>query len=431
MQRVKKTYTIAKGQLEDVKLRMLNWASQFSIFMYLDSHDYNDKYSQYHCLVGIGCNNFFDAADEQALDNIHTWHQEHKDWLFGHVNYDYKNVLELKLSSAKKKNVNFPELYFFNPTVVCSINWGKNKLTIESFDITPDEVYNAMMHLPPMNDRALPRVHFKQRVNEQEYLETINKLKQHIVDGDCYEINYCTESFAENVDLLPRTAYKALNSISPAPFSAFYRHNDSYMMCASPERYIQNEGGKIIAQPIKGTAPRGFDEQRDEEIMAALAESVKDRAENVMIVDLMRNDLARSCRVGSVQVEELFGIYTFPQVHQMISTVSGDLKENLPFTDVIKNSFPMGSMTGAPKVKVMELIERYEQSRRELFSGTVGYMSPEGDFDFNVIIRSLFYNAETQYLSFLSGGAITYDSVPEKEYDEMRLKAWAMAQIFQ
>ncbi|MEZ5015726.1 MAG: anthranilate synthase component I family protein [Flavipsychrobacter sp.] len=431
MQREKKTYTIAKGQLEDVKLRMLNWASQFSIFMYLDSNNYTEKYMQYHCLAGIGCTTFLDTTDADALDKIHAWHNENKDWLFGNINYDYKNTLEPKLHSAKEKRIDFPEVYFFNPTVVCSINLGKNQLAIESYDITPDEVYNAMMHLPPMNDTPLPKVTFKQRVEKEHYLQTINRLKQHIADGDCYEINYCTESYAEKVSLTPRTAFKALNNISPAPFSAFYRYKDSYMMCASPERYLQKEGAKVIAQPIKGTAPRGFDEQRDEEIMAALAESIKDRAENVMIVDLMRNDLARSCKVGSVQVDELFGIYTFPQVHQMISTVSGELKDDVPFTDAIKYSFPMGSMTGAPKIKVMELIEQYEQSRRELFSGTVGYISPDGDFDFNVIIRSLFYNAETQYLSFQAGGAITYDSMPEKEYEEMQLKSWAMAQIFQ
>lgn len=149
-----------------------------------------------------------------------------------------------------------------------------------------------------------------------------------------------------------------------------------------------------------------------------------------MIVDLTRNDLARSCQTGSVQVDELFGIYSFPQVHQMISTVSGQLKNGVPLIDAIRYSFPMGSMTGAPKIKVMQLIDVYEAAKRELFSGTVGYISPSGDFDFNVIIRSLFYNAETQYLSYLTGGAITYDSVPEKEWEEMRLKAWALERIF-
>jgi para-aminobenzoate synthetase component 1 len=202
------------------------------------------------------------------------------------------------------------------------------------------------------------------------------------------------------------------------------------MMCASPERYLHKHGNTILSQPIKGTARRGTDTGSDNEIKTALQSSIKDRAENVMIVDLVRNDIARSCKTGSVKVEELFGIYTFPQVHQMISTITGQLKEEEPFTNAIRYSFPMGSMTGAPKVKVMELVEKYEHSRRELFSGTVGYISPEGNFDFNVIIRSLFYNAATRYLSYQTGGAITYDSTPEQEWEEMRLKAWALEKIF-
>ncbi len=431
MQRQKGTYTINKGQLEDVKLRLLNWASQFSNFLYLDSCNYTDKYSNFDCIVGIGCSKAFEATDAKALDHIYQWHKENKDWLFGNINYDYKNALEPKLNSGKNAHHGFAELCFFSPTVVCTISTNKNQLSIENYDITPDEVYGAIMYLPPVDEEPLPKVSFQQRVSKETYLQTIKNLKQHIVDGDCYETNYCTENYAERISLTPRDAYKALRNISPAPFSAFYRHNDSYMMCASPERYLQKSDNRILAQPIKGTAPRGFDEQRDEEIKAALAESIKDRAENVMIVDLMRNDLARSCKVGSINVDELFGIYTFPQVHQMISTISGELNNDVPFTDAIKKSFPMGSMTGAPKIKVMELIEQYESSRRELFSGTVGYITPDGDFDLNVIIRSLFYNAATGYLSFQAGGAITYDSDPEKEYEEMLLKSRAMAQIFQ
>ena len=193
---------------------------------------------------------------------------------------------------------------------------------------------------------------------------------------------------------------------------------------------MRKDGSKIISQPIKGTARRDKDAVRDEQIKQALSTDIKERAENVMIVDLVRNDLSRCAVTGSVAVEELFGIYTFPQVHQMISTVSATLKAGVPFTDAIRYSFPMGSMTGAPKYKVMQLIETYEHSARELFAGTVGYISPNGDFDFNVVIRSLFYNAATQLLSYHTGGAITYDSNAEAEWEEMRLKAWALERIF-
>jgi para-aminobenzoate synthetase component 1 len=202
-------------------------------------------------------------------------------------------------------------------------------------------------------------------------------------------------------------------------------------MCTSPERYLSKKGNRLIAQPIKGTSRRDTDLATDLQRKEQLRNNIKERAENVMIVDLLRNDLARCCETGSVHVDELFGIYSFPQVHQMISTISGTLQQAKHFTDAIRYSFPMGSMTGAPKYKVMQLIEHYERSRRELFSGTVGYITPDGDFDFNVIIRSLFYNAATKYLSYQTGGAITYDSDPEQEWEEMRLKAWAMERIFE
>ena len=159
--------------------------------------------------------------------------------------------------------------------------------------------------------------------------------------------------------------------------------------------------------------------------------SAKDRSENVMVVDLVRNDLSKVCKEGTVRVDELYGIYSFPQVHQMISTVSGELKEEVCFTDILKATFPMGSMTGAPKNKVMHLIEKYEQTKRGIFSGAVGYISPNGDFDFNVVIRSIMYNADTSYLSFQTGSAITFYSDPEKEWEECLLKAEAIKVVLE
>jgi para-aminobenzoate synthetase component I len=189
---------------------------------------------------------------------------------------------------------------------------------------------------------------------------------------------------------------------------------------------LKKEGNRLISQPIKGTIRRGENEAEDQLLRQQLRNDEKELAENMMIVDLVRNDLARSARTGSVKVEEMFGIYAFRQVHQMISTVTAQLKEAIPFTEAIRQAFPMGSMTGAPKIRAMELIDQYEQSRRGLFSGAVGYITPEGDFDFNVVIRSILYNAANHYLSFHVGSAITYDSVPEKEYEECLLKAQAI-----
>jgi para-aminobenzoate synthetase component 1 len=238
------------------------------------------------------------------------------------------------------------------------------------------------------------------------------------------------EFFAEDVKLDPLYCYQSLTTISPNPFSAFYKVNNSYLLCASPERFLRKEENKLISQPIKGTIKRNTTDAADDELLKQqLYKSEKDRSENVMVVDLVRNDLSRVCKEGSVQVDELFGIYSFPQLYQMISTISGEVNETLSFTDVLCATFPMGSMTGAPKRKVMQLIEQYEQSRRGLFSGAVGYISPTDDFDFNVVIRSIFYNAATNYLSYMVGSGITYYSNAEQEYEECLLKADAIRKV--
>ena len=426
MQRQKAEYPIAQGQYNELKNRMLNWVNRFSILLFLDSNNYPDKYGRYECLVAAGAV----GTVTDSLDALQEAHNRHSDWYFGNICYDYKNHLEPKLSSAHPGMHGFPEVYFFRPQIVCYVDKTKARLHIETLIIGPDEIYEDIMATSADVAIDLPPIEWQHRINQPVYLQTIDTLREHIRNGDCYEINFCTEGYAEEVCLQPIHVFHSLNELSPAPFAAFYRCDEAYMLCASPERYICKLGDKVISQPIKGTARRDADNAIDEEIKLGLHESIKERAENVMIVDLVRNDLARCCEVGSVQVDELFGIYTFPQVHQMISTVSGTLKQQACFTDAIRYSFPMGSMTGAPKVKVMELIEKYEASRRELFSGTVGYITPDGDFDFNVVIRSVFYNGFTGYLSYQTGGAITYDSTPQQEYEEMRLKAWAIERVF-
>ena len=242
-------------------------------------------------------------------------------------------------------------------------------------------------------------------------------------------MNFCQEFYAENCGILPSEVFLRLNELSLAPYACFYKWNERYLLCASPERFMKKIGKTIISQPIKGTIKRGKTHKEDQKLKEQLLNSEKDRAENVMIVDSVRNDFARSCKAGTVKVEELFGIYSFQQVHQMISTIKGTLKPDCHFIDAIKNTFPMGSMTGAPKVITMETIEQYEHTKRGLYSGAVGYITPDGDFDFNVVIRSILYNNLTNYLSFQVGGAIVYDSDPESEYEECLLKAKAMRAV--
>ncbi len=257
----------------------------------------------------------------------------------------------------------------------------------------------------------------------------MERIREHILDGDVYELNYCIEFFAKKARIDPLVVYEKLASRSPMPFSVFGRVHDCYMMGASPERFLKKTGTQLLSQPIKGTIRRGKDTAEDEQLKKLLQTDEKERAENMMIVDLVRNDLARSAVTGSVKVEEMFGIYTFAQLHQMISSVSAQLRPEVPFTEAIKHAFPAGSMTGAPKIKAMELIDQYEDVKRGLYSGAIGYITPEGDFDFNVVIRSILYNAATAYLSFQVGSAITYDAVGEKEYEECLLKAKAMWEV--
>jgi para-aminobenzoate synthetase component 1 len=409
---------------------MLNWLRRFSIFAFLDSNGDRQYEGNYELLVAAGsvpnsileCSDDLSVLDKQSLIA--------PDWLFGHINYDFKNQLEPGLQSDKPARTGFKMLYFFKPFTVVYIGRDALELVIESFD-QPQLVYEEIMGCDfDKKNEVLPAVKFNLRVDKEKYLSTVSVLKDHISRGDCYEINYCTEGFAEHVQLDPYMVYIKLSELSPAPFSALYRNGESYLVCASPERYLHKKGREIVAQPMKGTMRRGKDSIEDEKIRMQLVESLKERAENVMITDLMRNDLARCCVPGSIMVSELFKVLSFLNVHQMISTVRGimvpDARPSLP----IACSFPMGSMTGAPKYRVMQLIEQYEASRRELFSGTLGYFDPNGDFDFNVVIRSLFYNEATGYLSYHTGGAITFDSDALQEWNERNLKAWALERIF-
>jgi para-aminobenzoate synthetase component 1 len=205
--------------------------------------------------------------------------------------------------------------------------------------------------------------------------------------------------------------------------------NNQYIISASPERFLAKRGRQLISQPIKGTAKRSANLAEDEQLKLSLKNHPKEQQENVMIVDLVRNDLTRSAVAGTVKVEELFGIYSFEQVHQMISTVTCLKADDVSDVEAIRNTFPMGSMTGAPKVNAMRLMEKYERSKRGVYSGAVGYFSPDGDFDFNVIIRTILYNAATQYLSFQVGSAITHSADAENEYQECLLKAKAILEV--
>lgn len=415
---------------EQTKQQVLSWVNQFSTCCFLDNHQYRFNHHTYECVAGAGATSFIELPAGTALDQLQQFQEKNQGWLFGHLGYDLKNEIE-DLVSGNPDYLNFPDLFFFSPETVLLLNQNELCISTENTEAAA-KVFAAITAIAAQHTSSQANhLVFQQRFSKQVYIDTIEKLRGHILRGDCYEINFCQEFFAEQVQIDPVHVYRLLSSISPSPFAAFYKINDKFLLCASPERYLKKDGDTIISQPIKGTGRRNlFDAAADELNKEQLYNSSKDRSENVMVVDLVRNDLAKLCVEGSVHVDELFGIYSFPQVHQMISTISGSLQPGLHFTDIIKKTFPMGSMTGAPKKRVMELIEKYENVKRGIFSGAVGYIKPGGDFDFNVVIRSILYNQSNQYLSYLVGSAITFYSKAEEEYQECLLKAAAIKKVF-
>jgi len=416
------------ADFQQTKLQMLSWTNRFNICCFLDNQQYHLPHHSIECMVAAGAIHTLTTAAGNAFDQLLYIYEENKDWLFGHLSYDLKNETE-GLTSNNTDGIGFPDLCFFIPKVVLQLS--QHELSIGTFDERHEAVYHEICAAEPVTaSPAQLLTPISNRISREEYIHTIQQLQQHILRGDCYEINFCQEFYGENVSIDPLQVYCSLSNTSPNPFAAFYKTGYRYLLCASPERYLKKTGDKIYSQPIKGTSQRNlFDVNEDVKNKEHLYNSAKDRSENVMIVDLVRNDFSKICEEASVQVDELFGIYSFPQVHQMISTISGQLRPDIHFIDAIRATFPMGSMTGAPKKRVLQLIEQYEKTKRGIFSGAVGYITPEGDFDFNVVIRSIMYNAQSKYLSFQAGSGITFYSDPEKEYEECLLKAAAIKKV--
>ncbi|SFD34557.1 aminodeoxychorismate synthase component I [Spirosoma endophyticum] len=375
------------------------------------------------------------TAGTDAFEIVYKAHSERPSFLVGYWGYDLKNQLEA-LASCHPNRLGFPEAYFVEPEWV--IDFENSTVSESNVVIRGDgdanELLNQLLTYPQPNaprPRPPAQRNIQCRVTPETYQDTVRRTQEHILAGDVYELNYCIEFFSEKATLDPLAMYRALTERSPMPFSSFLKIGDKYVMGASPERFLKKEGQKILSQPIKGTVRRGITPDEDVLLRDQLLNSEKERAENLMIVDLVRNDLARSAVTGSVQVDELFGIYGFQQVYQMISTVSATLRENVTWAEAIRNAFPMGSMTGAPKIRAMELIDELEVSRRGVYSGAIGFITPDGDFDFNVVIRTLLYDAQRQYASFSVGSAITYDADPAQEWEECLLKARAIREVLE
>ncbi len=410
------------------------WSQQFNEVVWLDSNNHTDAYSCFDAVLAVDALTIKITDAKNAFADLQEYYEQTKDWLFGYLSYDLKNDVE-RLDSTNFDGLRFPDLYFFQPKKIITIKG--TTATFTYLNVVADEIVADFEWLSAFKNeqcivkKKLNPIKIKMRIFKDEYFKRVKDMLTHIHRGDIYEANFCQEFYAENTEIQPYNTYKKLNAISKAPFASFLRLDDKYLLSATPERYLQKKGSQIISQPIKGTAKRAMNKAVDDKLKQTLATDEKERAENIMIVDLVRNDLSKSALKGSVLVTELCKVYTFEQVHQMISTVTAQVAHDKNPVEIIKETFPMGSMTGAPKISAMNIIEELESFKRGLYSGAVGYFTPQGDFDFNVVIRSILYNASEKYVSFAVGSAITAKAIPEKEYEECLLKAKAMRDVLE
>lgn len=380
---------------------LLTWlfeAQKHDYAAILLSNNYTDEYGRFDAIAGFGSRKIFRTPEE--LD-------EFKGLALGHISYQYKNSIP-NIVPTENHEVSIPGFSFFEPKSAILVERNGEKRHLGETIIFDTELdIDAIQEIGEWVGTT----------EKEQYLDTVSRIREDIRNGVYYELNYCMQ-FSADANINPYALFYHLNKLAPSPFAAFYKYKNHFVLCASPERFLQKNNQKLISQPIKGTRKRIHG--KEEETIHELSVHEKDLAENIMIVDLVRNDLSRICKAGSVLVPELCKIYTFSHVHQMISTVIGELQEGVHFLDVIHSTFPMGSMTGAPKIEVMRNIDILEDFNRENYSGSIGYFF-EGNFDLNVVIRSLEYC--NHKLKYSVGGAITYDSIAIEEYEECLTKA--------
>ncbi|MDO7136625.1 aminodeoxychorismate synthase component I [Algibacter lectus] len=416
----------------DFKNQLLIWSQQFDEVIWLDSNQYEQQYSSYDAILAVEAFTSIQTDYHDGFEKLKEYQTLANDWVFGYLTYDLKNDVEA-LKSQNSDGLEFPDLSFFQPKKI--FLFKDNQVEIQYLKFVDDEIQTDLEEIlnaqEVVTNPQENNIKIKLKIHKDEYFDKVNTLLNRIHGGDIYEANFCQEFYAENTQISPLETYNKLNTISKPPFAAFVKLYDKFALSASPERYIKKEDLRIISQPIKGTAKRSLDKTEDNELKNNLIADEKERSENIMIVDLVRNDLSKTATKGSVKVEELCKIYTFDQVHQMISTVTSEVKPETHPVDILKSTFPMGSMTGAPKISAMKIIEKLEATKRGLYSGAIGYFTPENDFDFNVVIRTILYNATQKYVSYSVGGAITAKSDPLKEYEECLVKAKAMRTVLE
>lgn len=378
--------------------------------------------------LAVGATRQIELSESKgAFSKLETFQTSAKKRIAGYLGYDLKIDLEA-LTSANPDKLKMPVATFFEPEAW--VNYTDGKLEITDCSAEMEKEIRAAIDQPHIAEKSTdPPPEMRPEMTEAEYLEGAEAIKNHLRRGDIYEANFCFQmnGDADEKSLLNR--FLALHERTHAPFSVYARMGEHEILSASPERFLNNSGGKLCSQPIKGTRKRSTDKIVDEALIAELRNDPKEQSENVMIVDLVRNDLSRVASRGTVKVKELFGIQSFKTVHHMVSTICADLNtERHNHWDAIKACFPMGSMTGAPKISAMKIIEERENFKRGPYSGGFGWMDPNGDFDFNVMIRTIFYSRREKLLSLSVGSALTINADPQKEYEECILKAEALLQ---
>lgn len=346
-----------------------------------------------------------------------------KQYAFGFLSYDIKNSIEEKLSSNNEDYVEFPSTYFFLPEHIIFVTNGRLIYYGELDSKSLLELINKKVKLA---SPALPQVNLIELTTKEDYIKKIHAVKNKIQRGDIYEMNYCVSFNAKIDEFDSLLRFNRLQQETEAPFSALMKLEFGSILSASPERFAKKKNNELLSQPIKGTAPRNVDSSIDFDLKNALREDPKERSENIMIVDLVRNDLSKLAAKDSVVVEQLCDVHSFKTVHQLVSTITCRLKDDVSDSRILHSLFPMGSMTGAPKVSAMQIAEELENFKRGVYSGALGFFQPNQNFDFNVVIRSILFNNKIRMVSASVGGAITSKSNPEKEYQECLIKLDAL-----
>ena len=420
MNRKEKVFKVEN--IHDFKDKLLFFSKSKENVILLDS---NSKKNDYEFIFSYGKISELKSFDN-SLDKLDNYIKQVDDWIFGYISYDLKDEIE-GFNSKNLKYFDVPNLSFFQPSTI----WVFDGVELKALYFDEKELFDAWneinkIHISCDSIESNPNVELKGRLSKEEYIKKIKNIKKRIKMGDTYELNFCFDFFNDNTKINPENTFKKLNKLTESPMSVYYKDHHLHVLSSSPERFIKRNKKTIISQPIKGTKKRGKNIDEDVFLINSLKNSIKEKSENHMIVDLVRNDFSRIAKKGSVKVTELSKINTYKNIHQMVSTIEAQIENDMFFSTILKSTFPMGSMTGAPKIKTMKIIDELEETSRGIYSGAIGYIDPNKNFDFNVVIRTIIYDDKLSKISVNVGSGITFKSDPKDEYEECLTKIDAL-----